>query len=72
MASFIAAHRSDALTTVMQAVSSAGSPPILAAVTVVAGVLLTVLRRSRGPVLLAGATVAGTVVKFVLTRPVGN
>ena len=49
MASFIAAHRSGALTTVMQAVSSAGSPPILAAVMVVAGVLLGVLRRSLGP-----------------------
>jgi hypothetical protein len=55
VASFVAAHRSGALTTVMRAVSSAGGPPILAAAAVVAGVLLTVLRRSRGPVPRRGA-----------------
>ena len=73
VASFIAAHRSGALTTVMQAISSAGSPPILAAVMVVAGVLLGVLRRSLGPVLLAGATVAGTgVLTITLKEAVGR
>jgi undecaprenyl-diphosphatase len=73
VASFVAAHRSGALTTVMRAVSSAGGPLILAAVTVVAGVLLTVLRRSRGPVLLAGATVAGiAVLTITLKEAVGR
>ena len=73
VASFVAAHRSGALTTVMRAASSAGGPPILAAVTAVAGVLLTVLRRSRGPVLLAGATVAGiAVLTITLKEAVGR
>ena len=59
---------------VMRAASSAGDPLILAAVTVVAGVLLGVLRRSPGPVLLAGITVAGSggftiMLKEALGRP---
>ena len=59
VASFVAAHRSGWLTTAMRAVSTAGGPVILAAAAAAAGALLGVLRRSLGPVLLAGATVAG-------------
>jgi membrane-associated phospholipid phosphatase len=45
---------------VMRAVSAAGGPLVLAAVTLAAGGLLGLLRRSLGPVLLAGVAVAGT------------
>ena len=74
VASFVAAHRSGWLTTVMRAVSTVGGPLILAAAAATAGALLGVLRRSLGPVLLAGATVAGTggltiILKETLGRP---
>jgi len=59
VASFVATHRSGWLTTVMRALSTAGGPLILAAVTMTAGVLLGILWRSLGPVLLTSTTVAG-------------
>jgi len=69
---FVAAHRNGVLTTVMQAVSAAGDPAILAAVTAGAGV--GVIRRSSGPVVVAGVTAAGIgaltmLFKEVLGRP---
>ena len=54
---------------VMRAASSAGDPLILAAVTMVAGVLLGVLRRSPGPVLLAGSGGFTIMLKEALGRP---
>ena len=73
VASFVAAHRSGALSTVMREASSAGSPVVLAAVTAAAGVLVGIIGRGWGPVLVAGVTVAGTggftiVLKEVLSR----
>ena len=73
VAGFVAAHRSAALTTVMRAVSSAGGPMILAAVAAAAGVLLGILRRSLGPVLLAGMTVVGSAgLTIVLKEALGR
>jgi undecaprenyl-diphosphatase len=74
VAAFVAAHRSGALTMVMRLVSSMGGPFVLAMVTVAAGVLAGVLRKSWGPVLVTGVTTAGgsvltAVFKDVLGRP---
>jgi undecaprenyl-diphosphatase len=59
VASFVAAHRTGALTTVMRAASSAGGPVVLGIFTVAAGVVLGIIWRSRRPVLVAGMIVAG-------------
>ena len=74
VASFVAAHRTRALTMVMRAASAVGGPLILAAVTVAAAVVLGVIWRSWGPVLVASVTVAGNGVltlalKQAVARP---
>ena len=74
VASFVAAHRTGALTAVMRAASTVGGPVVLGAVTVAAGVVLGIIWRSRGPVLVAGVTVAGNGVltlalKQAVARP---
>ena len=74
VAAFVAAHRSGALTVAMRAVSTAGSPVVLAVVTTTAGVLFGILRRTWGPTVVAAVTVAGTgaltaVFKQALGRP---
>jgi membrane-associated phospholipid phosphatase len=73
VASFVAAHRSGALTVVMRAASIAGGPVVLAIITAAAGVLLGFLWRRWWPVAVAGVTVAGdgaltAVFKQVLGR----
>ena len=74
VASFVAAHRTGALTAVMRAASTVGGPVVLGAVTVAAGVVLGIIWRSRWPVLVAGVTVAGNGVltlalKQAVARP---
>lgn len=59
VASFVAAHRTGALTMIMRAVSTAGGPVVLATVTVTVGVVLGIAGRRWAPVLIACATVAG-------------
>jgi membrane-associated phospholipid phosphatase len=70
VASFVAAHHSGPLTTVMRAASTAGGPMVLAAVTAVAGVLLGIICRCWGPVLVAGMTVAGSVGLTIVLKEV--
>jgi undecaprenyl-diphosphatase len=74
VASFVTAHRTGALTMVMRAASTAGGPVILGTVTVAVGLVLGIIWRSRGPVLVAGVTVAGNGVltltlKQAVARP---
>jgi membrane-associated phospholipid phosphatase len=71
---FVVAHRSGGLTAVMRVVSTAGGPLIVTIVAAATGLLAGVVRRSWGPVLVAGVTLAGTgiltvVLKAVLGRP---
>lgn len=73
VASFVAAHRTGALTTVMRAASSAGGPLVLAAVTVAVGVVLGIAWRRWAPVLVAGVTVAGnSALTMTLKEAVGR
>jgi membrane-associated phospholipid phosphatase len=58
VASFVAAHRTGALTTVMRAASSAGGPVVLGIFTVAVGVVLGIIWRSRRPVLLVAGMIA--------------
>ncbi len=74
VASFVAAHRTGALTTVMRAASSVGGPVVLGIFTVAAGVVLGIIWRSRAAVLVAGVTVVGNGVltlalKQAVARP---
>jgi undecaprenyl-diphosphatase len=68
VAAFVAAHRSGALTMVMRAASAAGGPVVLAVVTVAAGMLASVLRRSWGSAVVAGVTTAGGAVLTVVFK----
>jgi len=73
VASFIAAHRTGALTTVMRGASSAGGPVVLAAVTVAVGVVLGIAWRRWAPVLVTGVTVAGnSALTMTLKETVGR
>src|SRR5215470_9478019 len=73
VASFVAAHRTGALTTVMRAASTAGGPVVLAAVTVAVGVVLGIAWRRWAPVLVAGVTVAGSgALTMTLKEAVGR
>jgi undecaprenyl-diphosphatase len=74
VASFVATHRTGALTMLMRAASVSGSPVVLGAITVAAGVVLGIIWGGRGPVLVAVMTVAGNgvltlVLKQAVARP---
>ena len=75
VATFVAAHRAAALTSVMKAVSAVGGPAGMTVLALAAGLLLAAAWRSRTPALVLAVTAAGAtgltaVFKAVLGRPV--
>lgn len=73
VARFVTAHRSGALTSAMEAVSTAGGPATLAVIMLGAGLLLALTGRTWSPLLLLAVSVAGSsgltaVFKAVLGR----
>ena len=70
VAAFVVAHRSGGLTALMRVVSTAGGPLIVTIVTAAAGLLAGAVRRSWGPVLVAGVTLAGTGILTVVLKAV--
>lgn len=66
--SWLVAHRSDGLTAVAIAVTTAGSPPVITALAVVAGALLWWRRRALLPALVVVGTLAAAMSVSTLTK----
>lgn len=65
---FVVTHRSGGLTALMRVVSTAGGPLIVTIVTAAAALLAAAVRRSWGPVLVAGVTLTGTGIMTVVLK----